>query len=173
MFNNPVYNLPGQFNENLLPQSLAALSLNSAPIHQDPHQKQSAQQLDYASYSFQQPSQAQQQQIPLDIGGYVPPSLNDLSSASGIQWPSPDDVNASYQRGSTFVRQYNNSMIDDYYKKFLRPITDYVAIPTNGTPTYVYQNLGAPGTNNTNPLAGSKSISEARHHVSPLLFVSF
>ena len=47
----------------------------------------------------------------------------------------------SYQRGSTAVRQYNNSTIDDYYKKFLRPITDYVAIPTNGQPTYVYQNL--------------------------------
>jgi hypothetical protein len=33
-------------------------------------------------------------------------------------------------------------MIDDYYKKFIRPITDYVAIPTTGQPTYVYQNLG-------------------------------
>ena len=137
MFNNPVYNLPGQFNENLLQQNLAALSLNSAPIHQDSHFKQ-------------------QQQIPLDIGNYAPPSLNDLSTTTpGIQWPSPDDVNTSYQRGSTVVRQYNNSMIDDYYKKFLRPITDYVAIPTNGQPTYVYQNLGAPGTNPNNPLGGS------------------
>ncbi|CAF0827274.1 unnamed protein product [Rotaria sp. Silwood1] len=115
MFSNPVYNLPPQFNENLLSQNLAGLSLNSAPTQQ-------------------------QQQIPIDIGGYIPPSFNDAD----IKWPSTEDFDISYNRGSTVVRQYNNSMIDDYYKKFLRPITDYIAIPTNGQPTYVYQNLGGP-----------------------------
>ena len=139
MFNNPVYNLPSQFNENLLPQNLAALSLGSAPAHHHPHHQQQRQQLDFAAIPFQQ--QQQQQQAPLEHGGYVPPSFNDPATG-GIQWPAPDDTNVAYQRGSTVVRQYNNSMIDDYYKKFLRPITDYVAIPTNGQPTYVYQNLG-------------------------------
>jgi hypothetical protein len=131
MFSNPVYNLPPQFSENLLSQNLAGLSLNNAP----PHQDQQQQKIDFGSYQFPQ-------QVPIEIGGYIPPSLDESSS----KWPSPDDVNASYQRGSTAVRQYNNSTIDDYYKKFLRPITDYVAIPTNGQPTYVYQNLGGPST---------------------------
>ena len=142
MFSNPVYNLPPQFSESALPQNLAGLSLNSAPLHQEHHHHQHQQRQNLDFLSFQQ----QQQQIPLDIGGYVPPSLDNTLPA-GVKWPSPDDVSASYQRGSTVVRQYNNSMIDDYYKKFLRPITDYVAIPTNGQPTYVYQNLGgaAPG----------------------------
>jgi hypothetical protein len=177
MFNNPVYNLPAQFNENLLPQNLAALSLNSGPLHQEHHhhhshlhhhsqqqQQQRQQNLDYGAYALQQQQQQQQQhqqplqQVSLDVGGYAPPSINDISTA-GIQWPSPDDVNASYQRGSTVVRQYNNSMIDDYYKKFLRPITDYVAIPTNGQPTYVYQNLGGPASTAVNPTVGSMSIA--------------
>jgi hypothetical protein len=131
MFSNPVYNLPPQFNENLLSQNLANLSLNLGQTHQDQQQRQN---IDFESYQF---SQQQQQQIPVDIGGYVPPSLDEANT----KWPSPDDVNVSYQRGSTAVRQYNNSTIDDYYKKFIRPITDYVAIPTNGQPTYVYQNL--------------------------------
>jgi hypothetical protein len=112
MFTNPVYNLPPKFNENLLAQNLAGVSLNSPSLSAP--------------------------QFPIEIGGYTPPSLDESST----KWPSPDDVNASYQRGSTVVRQYNNSMIDDYYKKFLRPITDYIPIPTNGQPTYVYQNLG-------------------------------
>lgn len=168
MFNNPVYNLPAQFNE-----SLAALSLNnnSAPSHVDHHQRQN---IDFASFQFQQQQQQsnqihhlrhQQQQMPISIGNYAPPSLNEVSST--IQWPSPDELNDSYQRGSTVVRQYNNSMIDDYYKKFLRPITDYVAIPTNGQPTYVYQNLGgatsAP-TTNSNPLINNSEVS-ATHAV--------
>jgi hypothetical protein len=131
MFSNPVYNLPPQFSENLLSQNLAGLSLNSAP----PHQDQQQQNIDFSSFQFPQ-------QLPIDIGGYIPPSLDDTNT----KWPSPDDVNVSYQRGSTAVRQYNNSTIDDYYKKFLRPITDYVALPTNGQPTYVYQNLGGPAT---------------------------
>ncbi len=133
MFSNPVYNLPPQFSENLLSQNLAGLSLNSVPSHQD--QQQQPPNLDFGSFQF---PQQQHQQLPVDIGGYIPPSLDE----SNIKWPSPDDVNASYQRGAVAVRQYNNSTIDDYYKKFLRPITDYIAIPTNGQPTYVYQNLG-------------------------------
>ena len=102
MFTNPVYNIPSKFNENLLAQNLAGISLNnnsSSLINQQQGQ----------NINFEFP----QQQI--DIGGYVPPSLNE----SNITWPSPNDVNASYQHGSTVVRQYNNSMIDDYYKKFL------------------------------------------------------
>jgi hypothetical protein len=141
MFSNPVYNLPPQFNENLLSQNLAGISLNSIPSHQDHHQQR--QNHDFGSFQFSQ------QQQPIDIGTYAPPSLDETIS----KWPSPDDVNASYQRGSTVVRQYNNSMIDDYYKKFLRPITDYVAIPTNGPPTYVYQNLGGPSGSTTVGLA--------------------
>lgn len=143
MFSNPVYNLPPQFSENLLSQNLAGLSLNNAPAQQDPQQQQN---LDFGSFQF-----PQHQQIPVEIGGYVPPSLDD----SAGKWPSPDDVNASYQRGSTAVRQYNNSNIDDYYKKFLRPITDYVAIPTNGQPTYVYQNLGGTAATGASTTIGS------------------
>jgi len=135
MFSNPIYNLPPQFNENLLSQNLAGLSLNLGQSHQDHQQRQN---IDFGSYQFPQ----QQQQLPIDIGGYIPPILDETN----IKWPSPDDVNISYQRGSTAVRQYNNSTIDDYYKKFLRPITDYVAVPTNGQPTYVYQNLDQPQT---------------------------
>jgi hypothetical protein len=147
MFSNPVYNLPPQFNENILTQNLAGLSLNSVvPPHQDPQQRQN---LDFGSFQFAQQQQQQQQQQPIELGGYAPPTLDE----TGTKWPSPDDVNASYQRGSTVVRQYNNSIIDDYYKKFLRPITDYVAIPTNGQPTYVYQNLGGQGTSTTVGLA--------------------
>jgi hypothetical protein len=144
MFSNPVYNLPPQFNENLLSQNLAGLSLNLGQSHQDQQQRQN---IDFESFQFSQ----QQQQIPVDIGGYVPPSLDE----SNTKWPSPDDVNISYQRGSTAVRQYNNSTIDDYYKKFIRPITDYVAIPTNGQPTYVYQNLdGQQGTSTQQSFSG-------------------
>jgi len=139
MFSNPVYNLPPQFSENLLSQNLAGLSLNNTQPHQD-RQQQQQQNIDFGSFQF--PQQQQHQQLPIDIGGYAPPSLDETNT----KWPSPDDVNISYQRGSTAVRQYNNSTIDDYYKKFLRPITDYVAIPTNGQPTYVYQNLGGPPT---------------------------
>ena len=131
MFTNPVYNLPPKFNENLLAQNLAGISLNN-------NLSSSQQQGQNIDFHFPQ------QQI--DIGGYIAPSLNE----SDTKWPSPDDVNASYQRGSTVVRQFNNSMIDDYYKKFLRPITDYIPIPTNGQPTYVYQNLGGtPATTTT------------------------
>ena len=134
MFNNPVYNLPSQFNDNLLPKNLAALSLSSAPPHQH-----------------------RQQQAPLELAGYVPPSFNDVGgTTAGMQWPTSDDPSVSYQRGSTVVRQYNNSMIDDYYKKFLRPITDYVAIPTNGQPTYVYQNLGGPATGAASTIGGGR-----------------
>ena len=133
MFSNPVYNLPPQFNENLLSQNLAGLNLDFGQAQQD----------------FQQ-----QQQLPVDIGGYVPPSLD----ASSVQWPSPEDVDASYKSGSTAVRHYNNSTIDDYYKKFIRPITDYIPIPTNGKPTYVYQNLGegaaAAGAPTQQPFSG-------------------
>jgi len=137
MFSNPIYNLPPQFNENLLSQNLAGLSLNLGQSHQDHQQRQN---IDFGSYQF--PQQQQHQQLPIDIGGYIPPTLDETNT----KWPSPDDVNVSYQRGSIAVRQYNNSTIDDYYKKFLRPITDYVAVPTNGQPTYVYQNLDQPQT---------------------------
>jgi hypothetical protein len=139
MFSNPIYNLPPQFNENLLSQNIAGLSLNPAQSHQD---QQQARNIDFGSFQF---PQQHQQQLPVDIGGYLPPSLNDTNT----QWSTPDDVNVSYQRGSTVVRQYNNSMIDDYYKKFVRPITEYVPISTNGQPTYVYQNLGGQSTNDT------------------------
>jgi hypothetical protein len=146
MFSNPVYNLPPQFSENLLSQNLAGLSLNNIPSsHQD------QQKIDFGSFQFPQ-------QTPIDIGGYIPPSLDEPIS----KWPSPEDVNVSYQRGSTAVRQYNNSNIDDYYKKFLRPITDYVAIPTNGQPTYVYQNLGGTSTTTVGsaqqPIGGVEAI---------------
>lgn len=147
MFSNPVYNLPPQFSENLLSQNLAGLSLNNVPVQQDPHHQQQQQpNLDFGSFQF-----PQHQQVPVDIGGYAPPSIDD----NGMKWPSPDDINASYQRGSTAVRQYNNSTIDDYYKKFLRPITDYVAIPTNGQPTYVYQNLGGTAATTASTTIGS------------------
>ena len=136
MFTNPVYNLSPQYNENLLTQNLAGLQLNSGLPHQD--QQQQRQNFDFGSYQFPQ----QSQHLPVDIGGYIPPALDETT----VKWPSPDDVNATYQRGSTIVRQYNNSTIDDYYKKFIRPITDYVALPTNGQPTYVYQNLGGQQT---------------------------
>ena len=88
----------------------------------------------------------QQQQLTNDIEGFVPTTFDDTN----IKWASPEDINISYQRGSPFVRQYNNTMIDDYYKKFVRPITEYVSIPTTGQPTYVYQNLsGQEATNET------------------------
>jgi len=136
MFSNPVYNLPPQFNENLLTQNLAGLSLNrGGQSYQDQEQQQ--QNIDFEPFPFSQ-QQQQQQQMSSDMGGYVAQTFDEPN----VKWPSPDDVNVSYQRGSPFVRQYNNSMIDDYYKKFIRPITDYVAIPTTGQPTYVYQNLG-------------------------------
>ncbi|CAF2077357.1 unnamed protein product [Rotaria magnacalcarata] len=148
MFSNHVYNYPPQYNENILTQNLAGLSLNSVPSQQD---SQLRQNFDFGSFQFPQQQQQQQQQIPIEIGAYAPPSLDETN----VKWPSPDDTNVSYQRGSTFVRQYNNSSIDDYYKKFVRPITDYVPIPTNGQPTYVYQNLDgqptAPGTVPTQP----------------------
>jgi len=149
MFSNPVYNLPPQFNENLLSQNLAGLSLNNPSNHQDQQQN-----IDFGSFQF-----SQQQQMPIDLGGYIPPSLDEAST----KWPSPEDINASYQRGSTAVRQYNNSTIDDYYKKFLRPITDYVAIPTNGQPTYVYQNLGGSSGTTVAPTVGlaQQSVSGA------------
>ncbi|CAF4617447.1 unnamed protein product [Rotaria sp. Silwood1] len=131
MFSNSVYNFPPQYNENVLTQNLAGLSLNPAQSRQDSQQQR--QNADFGTFQFPQP----QHHLPIDIGGYVPPSLDEAS----MKWLSPDDVNVSYQRGSTVVRQYNNSMIDDYYKKYTRPITDYVPIPTNGQPTYVYQNL--------------------------------
>ncbi|CAF4578666.1 unnamed protein product, partial [Rotaria sp. Silwood1] len=131
MFSNSVYNFPPQYNENVLTQNLAGLSLNPAQSRQDSQQQR--QNADFGTFQFPQP----QHHLPIDIGGYVPPSLDEAN----MKWLSPDDVNVSYQRGSTVVRQYNNSMIDDYYKKYTRPITDYVPIPTNGQPTYVYQNL--------------------------------
>ncbi|CAF3586299.1 unnamed protein product, partial [Rotaria sordida] len=130
MFSNPVYNFPPQYNEKVLTQNLAGLSLNPAQTNQDPQQRQN---VDFGTFQFPQP----QQHMPIDIGGYIPPTVDE----GNLKWLAPDDVNVSYQRGSTVVRQYNNSMIDDYYKKFTRPITDYVPIPTNGQPTYVYQNL--------------------------------
>lgn len=136
MFSNPVYNLPPQFNENLLSQNLAGLSLNTVPTQLN-QQQQQQRNIDFESFQFPQ-------QVPIDIGSYAPPELAD----SDAKWPAPEDVDNSYQRGSTMIRQYNNSMIDDYYKKFLRPITDYIAIPTNGQPTYVYQNLGLTATTN-------------------------
>jgi len=141
MFSNPVYNLPPQFSENLLSQNLAGLQLNNPSNNQDQQQN-----IDFGSFQFPQ----QHQQMPVEIGGYIPPSLDETST----KWPSPDDINVSYQRGSVAVRQYNNSTIDDYYKKFLRPITDYVAIPTNGQPTYVYQNLGGPSGTTAPPTVG-------------------
>lgn len=150
MFSNSVYNFPPQFNENIMTQNLAGLSLNSAQSRQDPQQRQN---VDYGSFQFpnQQPSMS------VEIGGYVPPTLDDKN----FKWLAPGEADVSYQRGSTVVRQYNNSMIDDYYKKFIRPITDYVPIPTNGQPTYVYQNLdgqpAAPGTAPAQqPAAGGK-----------------
>jgi hypothetical protein len=155
MFSNPVYSFPSQFNEHLLSQNLAGLSLNLGQPHQDQQQRQN---IDFGSFQF-----PQQQQQPIDISGYVPPTLDETN----IKWPSPDDVNISYQRGSTAVRQYNNSTIDDYYKKFLRPITDYVAVPTNGQPTYVYQNLGGQQITSGTALT-QQSVSggiERRHKV--------
>lgn len=158
MFSNPVYNLPPQFSENLLSQNLAGLSLNNVSAQQDPHHQQQQQaNLDFGSYQF-----PQQQQIPVDIGGYAPPSLDD----NGTKWPSPDDINSSYQRGSTAVRQYNNSTIDDYYKKFLRPITDYVAIPTNGQPTYVYQNLGGSAATTATTIGSAQQPAGGGRHFS-------
>ena len=109
MFSNPVYNLPPQFSEKLLSHNLAGLSLNNAPSSHQDQQQQQQPNVDFGSFQF-----PQQPQVPVDIGGYIPPSLDEASS----KWPSPDDVNTSYQRGSTAVRQYNNSTIDDYYKKF-------------------------------------------------------
>jgi len=132
MFTNPVYNLSPQYNENLLTQNLAGLQLNSG--QQDQQQQQQRQNFEFGTFQFPQASI----QLPVDVSGYAPPTLD----GGDMKWPSPDDVNATYQRGSTVVRQYNNSTIDDYYKKFIRPITDYVAIPTTGQLTYVYQNLG-------------------------------
>ncbi|CAF1222850.1 unnamed protein product [Didymodactylos carnosus] len=67
------------------------------------------------------------------------------TNLSMMPWQTPEDLQQTYQHGHPIVRQFNNSVIDDYYKKFLRPITDYVAIPTNGQPTYVYQNLTTNG----------------------------
>jgi len=163
MFSNPVYNLPPQFSENLLSQNLAGLSLKSSPPHQD-HKQQQQQTIDFGSFQF---PQQQHQQLPIDIGGYIPPSLDDTNT----KWPSPDDVSVSYQRGSTAVRQYNNSTIDDYYKKFLRPITDYVAIPTNGQPTYVYQNLGAPPT--TTVGLAQQPVVEGRYKKNSIVFGFF
>ena len=148
MFSNPVYNLPPQYNDNVLSQNLAGLSLNLGQVHQD---RQQGQNIDFQSYQIAQQQQQQQQQIPFDIGGYAPPSLDEAN----INWPSPVDVDVSYQRGSTAVRLYNNSNIDDYYKKFTRPITDYVPIPTNGQPTYVYQNLDG-----TQPTAGGAATQQ-------------
>ncbi|CAM4801087.1 unnamed protein product [Rotaria magnacalcarata] len=150
MFSNPVYNLPPQFNGNLLSQNLAGLSLNTAPI-----QQQQQPNINFESFQFSQQQQIQPK-MPVDIGGYIPPALNETN----IKWPSSDDIDTSYKRGSTVVRQYNNSMIDDYYKKFLRPITDYIAIPTNGQPTYVYQNLGGSLTS-ANPGLSQQPFSGA------------
>jgi hypothetical protein len=149
MFSNPVYNLPPQFNENLLTQNLAGLSLNRGQSYQDQEQQQ--QNIDFEPFPISQ----QQQQMSSDMGGYVAQTFDEPN----VKWPSPDDVNVSYQRGSPFVRQYNNSMIDDYYKKFIRPITDYVAIPTTGQPTYVYQNLGGQPTTGE-PSSTQQSFNE-------------
>ncbi|CAF3626985.1 unnamed protein product [Adineta steineri] len=164
MFSNPIYNLPSQFNENLLTQNLAGLSLNRAQPYQDQQQQQQQpQQQQQQQQQSQQQQQnvdfetlqySQQQQMPNDAEGYVPQTFDDTN----VKWSSPDEVSAAYQRGSPFVRQYNNSMIDDYYKKFVRPITDYVAIPTTGQPTYVYQSLDGQQTTNE-PLPTQQSMS--------------
>ncbi|CAF1474385.1 unnamed protein product [Adineta ricciae] len=162
MFSNPIYNLPSQFNESLLSQNLSGLSLNRNPSHQDQSSPEQQQQQQPSPQQQQEPSQQdllqdnldfdpvefaqQQQQLTNDIEGFVPTTFDDTN----IKWASPEDINISYQRGSPFVRQYNNTMIDDYYKKFVRPITEYVSIPTTGQPTYVYQNLnGQEATNET------------------------
>ncbi|CAF0807707.1 unnamed protein product [Didymodactylos carnosus] len=116
MFRNPPYNIPSDF-----PQNLADLSLGT-------------NQSDFVQF----------QGLPVFDGYSNNPSI-DGTNLNSMKWPSPEDVQQTYQQGYTVVRQFNNSVIDDYYKKFLRPITDYVAIPTNGQPTYVYQNLGTNG----------------------------
>ncbi|CAF0761098.1 unnamed protein product [Rotaria sp. Silwood1] len=157
MFSNSVYNFPPQYNENVLTQNLAGLSLNPAQSRQDSQQQR--QNADFGTFQFPQP----QHHLPIDIGGYVPPSLDEAN----MKWLSPDDVNVSYQRGSTVVRQYNNSMIDDYYKKYTRPITDYVPIPTNGQPTYVYQNLdGQQVATGTVPIQQSYNQGEVSNDAS-------
>lgn len=75
----------------------------------------------------------------IDIGYYVPPSLKDTDK----ELPSATDIEASYQRGSTVIRQQNNSMIDDYYKKFAQETLEFLAESPEGEPTVIYQDLDA------------------------------
>ena len=75
----------------------------------------------------------------LDIGYYVPPSLKDIDQ----KLPPAADVEASYQRGSTVIRQHNNSIIDDYYKKFAQETLEFLVESPDGEPTVIYQDLDA------------------------------
>lgn len=120
-------------------QNFANLNLNAGQYHYQ-NQQRYQQNSSYGNRFFV----ADDPNI-VDIGTYVAPSLNDPEE----KWATTADVEAAYQRGSTAVRQENNTMIDDYYKKFTAPITDYIPISTNGQPTYVYQNLDGTSAGNT------------------------
>lgn len=151
------YNYPQQqFNTYGSAQNFANFNYNPAQTYHQQYQQQ------YQYQHYQQQQQQYQQihpQIPpyspndpnvIDIGTYTAPSLADPED----KWATTEDIEASYQRGSTVVRQTNNSTIDDYYKKFTRPITEYVPIDIKGQPTYVYQDLGATNNNTANkPIA--------------------
>ena len=131
MFPNYRSNMPQQFNQSSLPQNFAQLNINFNRV--------TAQQ----TLSARGIPESAPHNV-FDIGEYVAPALTDSES----KWATQDDIQASYQRGSTVLRQQNNSTIDDYYKQFTRPITEYVPIALNGQPTYIYQNLdGTPATN--------------------------
>jgi hypothetical protein len=75
----------------------------------------------------------------IDIGYYVPPLLKDTDKAM----PPAADVEASYQRGSTVIRQHNNTTIDNYYKKFAATNLEYHAESPDAEPTVIYQDLDA------------------------------
>jgi len=159
MFAIPTYNLPPHLNEGILAHNLAGLSLHNQPSNQShqPQQQQPQQHQSQQIHHLQQQHHHQQQQQQIDFVPFQQPSqqfgnypiIETSVGNTTLEWPSPEDSTQLYQQGYTIVRQFNNNNIDDYYKKFLRPITDYVAIPTNGQPTYVYQNLGSNGQTET------------------------
>lgn len=73
----------------------------------------------------------------IDIGEYEPPSL----AQPDKRWEAPADIDATYQNGSTFIRQENNESIDEYYDRLMRTPSEFTQPTPTGAPTVLYQNL--------------------------------
>lgn len=152
------YNYPQQFNSYGSAQTFPSSNYNPAQVFHQQYQQQQFQ--GYQAYPQHQQNNsyggsflADDPNV-VDIGAYVAPSLADPEG----KWATKEDIEASYDRGSTVLRQQNNSTIDDYYKQFTRPITEYIPIAIKGQPTYVYQDLGAAAQTGATGSSTGKSV---------------